>query len=325
MSIATAEKAQQKKSLRLQDLAKQQEDLLSSGHSACSGCAGTTIIRQILSATGRDVVFSTATGCMEVVTTIFPNTAWRVPFIHSAFENAAATISGVEAAYRVLRERGKIKKDIKFIAFGGDGGTYDIGFQALSGALERGHNFVYICYDNEAYMNTGTQRSSATPLGASTTTAPAGRVRQGKEEHRKDITAVVAAHRIPYVAQAAPHNYRDLIAKVRKATEIKGPAFINIFSTCPRGWQTKTEDGIELTRLAVETCYWPLFEIDHGKIKINYKPKEKKPLVGWLKIQGRFKHLFKPENEHIIKELQEETDRRWNELLRKEAAGLPYI
>ncbi|HHT9124207.1 MAG TPA: pyruvate synthase subunit PorB [Candidatus Brocadiia bacterium] len=312
------------KGLRLQDLAKQ-EELLASGHSACAGCAGTNIIRQVLLATGRDVVFSTATGCMEVVTTIYPNTAWRVPFIHSAFENAAATISGVEAAYRVLRDRGKIKKDINFVAFGGDGGTYDIGFQALSGALERGHKFIYICYDNEAYMNTGTQRSSATPLGASTTTAPAGKVSPGKTQHRKDMTAVVAAHRIPYVAQAAPHNYRDLISKVKKATEVDGPAFINVLSTCPRGWQTKTEDGMELTRLAVETCYWPLFEIDHGKLKINYKPKEKKPIVEWLKIQGRFKHLFKPENEHIIKELQEETDRRWDELLRKEAAGLPYI
>ncbi|MDO8093752.1 MAG: thiamine pyrophosphate-dependent enzyme [Candidatus Brocadiales bacterium] len=298
---------------------------MASGHSACAGCAGTNIIRQVLLATGRDVVFSTATGCMEVVTTIYPNTAWRVPFIHSAFENAAATISGVEAAYRVLRDRGKIKKDINFVAFGGDGGTYDIGFQALSGALERGHKFIYICYDNEAYMNTGTQRSSATPLGASTTTAPAGKVSPGKTQHRKDMTAVVAAHRIPYVAQAAPHNYRDLISKVKKATEVDGPAFINVLSTCPRGWQTKTEDGMELTRLAVETCYWPLFEIDHGKLKINYKPKEKKPIVEWLKIQGRFKHLFKPENEHIIKELQEETDRRWDELLRKEAAGLPYI
>jgi pyruvate ferredoxin oxidoreductase beta subunit len=323
MSLTATKPA--KKSLRPQDMAKAQEELLSSGHSACAGCAGTTIIRQILLATGRDVVFSTATGCMEVVTTIYPNTAWKVPFIHSAFENAAATISGVEAAYRVLKKSGKVKKDINFIAFGGDGGTYDIGFQALSGALERGHNFTYICYDNGAYMNTGTQRSSATPFGAHTTTAPAGTVKQGKEQHRKDLTGIVAAHRIPYVAQAAPHNYRDFITKVRKAIEIDGPAFINVLSTCPRGWISKPEDGMELTRLGVETCYWPLFELEDGKVKINYKPKEKKPLVEWLKMQGRFKHLFKPGNEYIIKELQDETDRRWEELLRKEAAGLPYI
>ncbi|MFP4058020.1 MAG: thiamine pyrophosphate-dependent enzyme, partial [Candidatus Brocadiia bacterium] len=252
--------------------------------------------------------------------TIYPYTAWRVPFIHNAFENSAATISGAEAAYRALKRLGRIPEDktINFIAMGGDGGTYDIGFQSLSGAMERGHDMVYICYDNHAYMNTGIQRSSATPLGASTMTAPAGKAHPGKEQARKDLTACMIAHNIPFVAQASPHNARDLITKVRKALDVEGPAFLNVIAPCHRGWRCKVEDSMQMARLAVDTCFWPLFEVDHGVWKVNYKPKEKKPITDWLKPQGRFKHLFSPENEGIIDQLQADIDQRWEELLAQE-------
>ena len=291
---------------------------LSGGHSACSGCAGPVVLRQVMLAAEQPIVCSCATGCMEVSTTIFPYTAWKVPFIHNAFENSAATMSGVETAYKALSKKGMIDKDIRFIAFGGDGGTYDIGLQSLSGVLERGHKMLYVCYDNQAYMNTGIQRSGATPMGASTTTAPAGKVRQGKMQHRKDLTSIVIAHRPAYVAQASPHNFRDLMTKVQKALDSDGPSFMNIISSCHRGWRSPMEQSIEICKVAVDTCFWPLFEWQDGKYKINYKPKEKKPITEWLKPQARFKHLFSSANQHIIDALQEETDRRWNELLQLE-------
>lgn len=295
----------------------QKEELLSGGHRACAGCAAPIVVRQALRALDSPAVIGSATGCLEVTTTIFPYTAWRTAFIHNAFENAAATVSGVETAYRALRKRGKINEKIQFIAFGGDGGTYDIGFQSLSGAMERGHDMVYICYDNEAYMNTGIQRSSATPLGAHTTTSPAGKVIPGKRQHRKDLTAIMVAHDIPYVAQAVPSNWNDLITKVEKALAVEGPAFINVLSPCRLGWGFNPEDTIKIAQLAVDTCFWPLYEVENGVWKLNYRPKEKKPLEEWLKPQGRFKHLFRPENRHIIEELQAEVDRKWNELLKR--------
>ena len=186
-------------------------------------------------------------------------------------------MSGVETAYRSLVKQGKIpEQDVKFIAFGGDGGTYDIGIQALSGALERGHKMMYVCYNNEAYMNTGIQRSSATPLGASTTTSPAGKVLPGKMQFRKDLTAICAAHNIPYVAQSSPHNWRDLMEKARKASAANGPSFLNVLADCNRGWRHATDTTIDVMRLAVETCYWPLYEVENGKYKVNYQPREKK-------------------------------------------------
>jgi pyruvate ferredoxin oxidoreductase beta subunit len=293
----------------------EKEELFSGGHRLCAGCGIPPIVRLILRSTDAGIVATTSTGCLEVGTSIYPYTAWRIPWIHSAFENAAATISGVEAAYKALKKRGKIGKDIKFIAFGGDGGTYDIGFQALSGALERGHNFLYVCYDNGAYMNTGIQRSSATPFGASTTTSPAGDVISGKQQWRKDLTKIVIAHNIPYAAQASPHNWADLSKKAEKALKIEGPTFLNIVSPCPLGWYTKPEESMKHAKLAVETCYWPLYEVEDGLLKVNYKPKEKKPIVEWLKMQGRFKHLFKPGNEAILKESQERIDMEWERLL----------
>ncbi len=301
----------------LKELA-QKEELFSGGHRLCAGCGIPPIVRLILRSTSAGIVATTATGCLEVGTSIYPYTSWRIPWIHSAFENAASTISGVEAAYKALKRKGNVEKETKFIAFGGDGGTYDIGFQALSGALERGHSFLYVCYDNGAYMNTGIQRSSATPYGGNTTTSPAGEVVPGKQQWRKDLTRIVVAHNIQYVAQASPHNWSDLSKKTEKALKVDGPSFMNILSPCPLGWYTKSEDSMGLAKLAVDTCYWPLYEVDNGVLKVNYKPKEKKPVADWLKVQGRFKHLFKPGNEGILKEFQERVDEEWERLLERD-------
>jgi len=307
------------KPLKLKELAKG-EDRLVHGHRMCAGCGAPIIVKQVLMATDYPIIASNATGCLEVSTCIQQYTAWKIPWIHSAFENAAATISGVEAMYKSLVKQGKIKdKQVKFIAFGGDGGTYDIGFQSLSGAMERGHDMMYICYDNGAYMNTGIQRSSATPFGANTTTCPAGDVIPGKPQQRKDLTRIMAAHGIPYVAQASPAHWMDLMKKVQKAFEIKGPKFMNIISPCNRGWRSRTDDAIMLSKLAVDTCYWPLYEVENGVTKITFKPKEKKPIVEFLKPQGRFKHLFAPENELMLKKIQENIDKEW-ELLQKTEA-----
>ena len=297
------------------ELAKQPERL-APGHRLCAGCGASIIVRQMMAAIDDPVVLANATGCLEVATTIYPYTAWRVPWIHNAFENAASTISGVEAAYKSLVQQGKIEdQDVKFIAFGGDGGTYDIGIQALSGAAERGHQFLYVCYDNGAYMNTGIQRSSATPFGAHTTTSPAGSKIPGKQQHRKDLTRIMAAHDIPYVAQASPSQWRDLMKKTRKAVNCGGPAFMNVISSCNRGWRHPTDATIEITQLAVDTCYWPLYEVEDGEWKLSYKPKEKLPVEEWMKRQGRFRHIFRPGNRHMIDEMQEEVDRRWEQLL----------
>jgi pyruvate ferredoxin oxidoreductase beta subunit len=251
---------------------------------------------------------------MEVTTTIFPYTSWKTPFIHSAFENSAATISGVEAAYRSLKRQGKYDREVKFIAFGGDGGTYDIGLQSLSGAMERGHNMLYVCYNNEAYMNTGIQRSGATPQGAETTTSPIGKVKQGKGQPRKDLSAIMVAHHIPYVAQASPSHWNDLVTKVQKALAVDGPAFINVLMPCRLGWSYKPQFGMAMAREAVSTCYWPLYEVVDGKYKISIKPKEKLPINEFLKKQTKFRHMFRPGNEHMIEILQEEVDARWEQL-----------
>jgi pyruvate ferredoxin oxidoreductase beta subunit len=301
--------------ITLKKLSEREERFLS-GHRACPGCAAPIALRQILLAIEYPVVVTCATGCMEVVSTIYPYTAWGCSFLHNAFENSAATASGVETAYRALKKKGKIKDEIKFVAIGGDGGTFDIGLQSLSGAMERNHNLLYICYNNEAYMNTGIQRSSATPRGASTTTAPAGTVIPGKREASKDLTGIIAAHNIPYAAQASPHDWRDLVTKVRTAVETQGASFINVLAPCHRGWRTKMADSIEIARLAVETCFWPLYEVIDGKYRINYVPKEKLPITEYIARQGRFDHLKKPENAHIVEALQRDVDTKWAHLLR---------
>ena len=298
----------------LKELTKKQE-ILSPGHRLCAGCGASIAVRQILAASDDPVVVACATGCLEVATTIYPYTSWRSPFIHNAFENAAATISGVETMYQSLKKQGKIDKEIKFIAFGGDGGTYDIGLQSLSGALERGHDFVYVCYDNEAYMNTGIQRSSATPRGVWTTTTPVGEVIPGKTQYRKDLTGIIAAHNIPYAAQASIWRWNDLIDKAHKAFYTKGPAFLNVLSPCHRGWRFPLEDTIKISKLAVQTNFWPLYEVENGKWKINYKPRERLPITKWMEPQGRYKHLLTSENESIVKEIQQEVDDNWEKLL----------
>jgi len=306
------------KPVTLKELSKK-EILFASGHRLCAGCGAPIIVKMVLLASDYPLIVANATGCLEVSSCISDYTAWKIPWIHNAFENAAATLSGVETMYRSLKKQGKIDKDIKFIAFGGDGGTYDIGLQSLSGAMERGHDMLYICYDNGAYMNTGIQRSSATPLGADTTTRPAGSVVPGKTEQRKNLTKIMAAHNIPYAAQASPSHWADLVRKVRKALDIPGPKFMNIISPCNRGWRSRTDDAIMLSRLAVETCYWPLYEIENGVTKITFKPREKKPIIDFLKPQGRFKHLFKPDAEDFLKRIQDDIDKEWERLQKEEA------
>jgi len=300
----------------IKELAKRKEKFVS-GHRLCPGCGAGVIARLVMLAIDKPVVVGCATGCLEVSSTIFPYSSWDTPFIHSAFENVAATISGAESAYKALKKQGKIDKDIVFVAFGGDGGTYDIGLQSLSGAAERGHRMLYVCYNNQAYMNTGIQRSSATPRGASTTTSPAGKVIPGKLQFSKDIMSIMIAHNIPYAAQTIPGRWNDIVNKVEKAINTDGFSFINVLSPCRLGWPHKPEMAMEITRIAVETCFWPLYECESGKYKLNYKPKEKKPITEWLKLQGRFAHLLKPGNEHIVEEIQKEVDRRWEELLKK--------
>ena len=302
--------------VKVKDIVNQKE-LLAGGHRACAACAAPPVLRMIMHVAGPHTVVGFATGCMEVSTTIYPYTSWRVPYIHCAFENVAATISGAEAAYQAAVKRGTMDKKVNFIAFGGDGGTYDIGLQSLSGAMERGHNMLYVCYDNEAYMNTGIQRSGSTPKGAATNTSPAGSVIPGKTQQKKDLTGIMAAHRIPYVAQASVHNFRDLLAKVEKALAKEGAAFMNILAPCHRGWRFKPEEAIEIAETATKTCFWPLFEVEDGEWKLNYKPKEKIPMTDYLFKQGRFAHLKKDENKHIVEEIQADTDKRWEELLVK--------
>jgi pyruvate ferredoxin oxidoreductase beta subunit len=288
---------------------------LTSGHRMCGGCAAPIIVKSILAATDKPIIAANATGCLEVATTIYPYTSWNIPWIHSAFENAPATISGVIAAYEAAKRKGKTTDDIRFIAFGGDGSSYDIGIQSLSGALERGHKFVYVCYDNEGYMNTGGQRSGATPYGASTTTAPAGKKSIGKSQYKKDLVRICAAHNIPYVAQASVSNLMDLTNKAAKAFEANGPAVLVVLSTCPTLWGTPPSRTIEMAKMAVDSCMWPLYEIENGKYKLNYRPAKKIPVTDFISPQGRYKHLFMPGNEYVLEQIQKHTDEDWEKLL----------
>ena len=296
---------------------------LTSGHRLCAGCAESIIARQVLMSTDKPIVVANATGCFEVSTTIFPYSAWNVPWIHTAFPNGAATGAGLEAAYQSLKRKGKIKEDMRFVTFGGDGGTYDIGFQALSGMAERGQQLMYVCLNNEAYMNTGIQRSGATGFGASTTTSPAGKVVQGKTEYPKDLTMIMAAHDIPYAAQVSPHNWKDLMTKVEKGFECGGPSFINAVSPCPRGWRVPSDETINMAKLSVETCVWPLYEVDKGKYVLTAESKriaegtvEKKPITDWFKAQGRYKHMLSDRNKDLVAQAQAEIDRKWERLLK---------
>ncbi|MBQ6442474.1 MAG: pyruvate ferredoxin oxidoreductase [Lachnospiraceae bacterium] len=297
----------------------QKPERLSSGHRMCAGCGATIAVRAVLRGLHEEdrAVIGNATGCLEVSSFMYPYTAWEDSYIHNAFENAGATLSGVETAYRALKKRGRLPEEetFKFITFGGDGGTYDIGFQSLSGAMERGHDLVYVCYDNGAYMNTGIQRSSATPMFADTTTTPVGSQSNGKMQNRKDLASIIAAHDVPYVAQTTfTKDFQDIHRKAERAIYTKGAAFLNVMTPCPRGWRYDMPDLMEICRLGVETCYWPLFEYAEGKWTLNYEPKKKLPIEDFLRPQGRFKHLFKKGNEDLLVQFQREVDRRWEDL-----------
>jgi pyruvate ferredoxin oxidoreductase beta subunit len=284
------------------------KELLSSGHRACSGCAEVLAVRLMAKALGDNTVIASATGCMEIVSSMFPTTAWQVPWIHVAFENTAAVASGVEAGLKALRRKGKIdERYVKVVGMAGDGGTMDIGFQALSGAMERGHDMIFICFDNEAYMNTGIQRSSGTPMGASTTTAPAGKVSMGQKTWKKNMPEILVAHGIPYVATVCPSYPLDFVRKIEKAKSIKGPSYIHCFSVCPTGWRCPSNMAIAMGRLAVETGVFPLFEVENGHYRLSPDmPKKLKPIKDYLKGQGRFRHLAADEIDMIQKKVTAE-------------------
>jgi len=285
-----------------------EEEYFVSGHRACAGCGSAIAMRHVTKAAGKDTIVVQATGCMEVVSTPYPETAWRLPYIHGAFENNAAIASGIERALKTLGKKYNI------LVLGGDGATFDIGFGALSGAIERGHNFLYVCNDNDAYMNTGIQRSGATPRYAHTTTSPAGKVIPGKMEWKKPLPFIIAAHRAPYVATASIHDIPDLYAKVRKGLSIEGPCYLQICSPCVPGWGYDSAKTIEIAKLAVETGAYPLYEIENGILKITHHLKERKPIEAYLKMQARFKHLSAEQ----IKEIQATVDAEWNHLLELE-------
>ena len=281
------------------------EELFAQGHRACQGCMEALAVRLLLKAVGSNVILVSATGCMEVVSSPYPYTSWSVPWYHVAFENTAAVASGIESALKVLMRKGILpSKKIHVIGLAGDGGTADIGIQALSGALERGHDMLYVCTDNEAYMNTGIQRSSSTPYGAWTTTSPSGKTQIGQVTWKKDMPAIAAAHKIPYVATATPAYPIDLMNKARKAVDIEGPAYLHIFTPCPPGWRFPSEAAIKVCRLGVQTGLFPIYEIENGMLKVTVKPARRRPVQEYLKLQGRFAHL----TEQDIQKIQERVD-----------------
>lgn len=293
-----------------------EEEPFTPGHRACSGCGEALSVRLIAKAAGRNIIVINATGCMEVVASPFPYTSWEVPWAHTLFENTAAVASGAEAGLKAMIAKGKRKDEgVKVIALAGDGGTSDIGLQALSGALERGHDLLYVCLDNEAYMNTGIQRSSATPYGAMTTTSPAGKVIPGQVTWKKNMPAVAAAHDIPYVATASPSYHKDLMRKVSKGLETPGPAYLHVLSVCPVGWRCATENTIQVGRLAVKTGIFPLYEVENGQYKMNINPPQLTPVKEYLQLQGRFRHL----SEDTVNEIQDRVKREYSKLV--ELAG----
>lgn len=293
-------------------------------HLLCPGCAHGMIVREVLNAVDGPIAIGNSTGCLEVSTAVYPHTSWNVPWIHIGFENGSTAICGAEAMYKALERKGKYKgQKPKFVAFGGDGATYDIGFQWISGCFERGHDFTYICLDNEVYANTGGQRSGSTPLGASTSTTPAGKVSYGKKQKKKDLLSIMAAHGSPYVAQVAPNKWKDMNAKIKRAIDTEGPTFINAMSACTTEWKFNSNHTVEMSDLAVDSLVFPLYEIIDGhELRITYRPKKVIPVRDYLAAQGRFKHLFKPENEHIIEQFQKDVDARWELLQRREEAKL---
>ncbi len=281
------------------------------GHRACIGCAEALAVRMVCKVLGDNVIIANATGCMEIVSSQMPFTSWTVPWIHTLFDNTAAVASGIESGLKALTRKGvRDMSGFKVVAMGGDGATLDIGLQALSGAMERGHNMLYICFDNEAYMNTGIQRSSSTPYGAATTTSPAGKASIGQFTWKKNLPAIAVAHDIPYVATACPSYHRDLAMKVKKGMEVIGPAYIQILSPCPTGWRCPTDNAVEVGRAAVQCGMFPLYEVENGKYKINVVPESLKPVAEYLKGQGRVRHL----SETDINKIQQKVNQNWGKL-----------
>ncbi len=290
------------------------------GHRLCAGCGAGITCRAMMRALEPEdkAVICNATSCLEVSSFTYPHTAWEDSYIHLAFENTSAIASGVESAIRAMKKKGKLDGNTKVLAIGGDGGTYDIGFQSLSGAMERGHDYTYFCYDNEAYMNTGTQRSSATPRFASATTTPSGTQSVGKKQNVKDLTQIIVAHNSPYVAQTTfIGNFKDFHQKAHTAIYTEGPTFVNVLCPCPRGWGYPAEMLKEICQLAVDTCVWPLYEVENGQYRLTYMPKKKLPVEEFMRPQARFKHCFKPGNEWTIEEAQKYVDEKWEALLAK--------
>ena len=292
------------------------KEYIASGHRACSGCGEVLAVRYVCKALGRNTIISNATGCMEIISTPLPESAWEVPWIHTLFENASAVASGIECGLKALKRKHGYTKEVKVVAMGGDGATADIGLQSLSGAMERGHDFIYICYDNEAYMNTGIQRSSETPFGASTTTAPSGKNSLGQHTQKKDMAAIAAAHNIQYVATSCSSYPFDIMAKVEKAMKVKGPTYIHILSVCPTGWRCPSNSTIKMGRLAVETGIFPMYEIENGEYTLNIDLPKLRPVEDYLKLQGRFRHLDKDNTAEIQEKVLEEYNK-----VRRLAAG----
>jgi pyruvate ferredoxin oxidoreductase beta subunit len=290
----------------------------------CPGCAHSIIVREVLNATNDDLVLSAATGCLEVSTAVYPYTSWDASWIHIGFENASTAVAGAEAMYKALKRKGRLlqpDRKPKFVAFGGDGASYDIGFQWISGTFERGHDIMYVTLDNEVYANTGGQSSGATPIGSSTTTTPAGRVSYGQKRQKKDMMAIMAAHGSPYVAQVAPNKWKDMTKKIQKGFAAEGPVYINAMSACTTEWKFPMQDTIAVSDIAVDSLVFPLYEIINGtELNITYRPKNILPVKDYLGVQGRFKHLFKPENAHIIEKWQKDVDAKWEYLQRREEA-----
>ncbi|MFC1754101.1 thiamine pyrophosphate-dependent enzyme [Thermoproteota archaeon] len=285
------------------------EEYFASGHRACAGCAQSLAVRFVLKAAGKNTIVANATGCLEVFSTPYPETSWRVPWVHGAFETSASVASGVDEALKKQKKRNKIN----LLALGGDGGTFDIGFQALSGAAERGHKFTYVCFDNSAYMNTGIQRSGATPKYASTTTTPAGKKVHGKQEFKKPMPLIMAAHGC-YVATASVAFPHDLIKKVQKALKHKGVSYVQIFCPCIPGWGIPSNLSIEIAKLAFKTKVNPLFEVENGIVTITNRPSKELPVEEYLLKQSRFKHL----NQKEIDEIQSHVDSEWEKLVHLE-------
>lgn len=292
------------------------EEPLSSGHRLCPGCGASIAVRQVLLAAPKDAVVVNATGCLEVSTANYPYSAWNRPWIHSVFANAAAVASGVEVGFRALAARGG-GREHPVIVFGGDGGTYDIGLQALSGALERGQRFLYVCYDNEAYMNTGIQRSGGTPRGTWTTTSQVGSTKLGKTETKKDVMSIVVAHHVPYAATASISHWKDLMTKVRKALSKDGPTFMHVIAPCTRGWRFDSSQTVGLAKLAVDTGVFPLYEVEDGRYRVTFpSPNPPKPLEEYLKVQGRYLHLLSPENASTLEQLRHDVSENYDRIER---------